>query len=527
MKTTPLSGLVLAVCCTLVTLNSGAQAPAVDKLKVKVRLTPETDVSNKLVPTAVLRANDKAYMVPYLLKGGSGVQSYTKLEPTIELYDRVKLLRIRGQQPTLKVPAGHLFLEDLVWMGGKPVMVAARRDTVQGVVQLYWQYADAGLTAPHKPFELLCAFDAKVWGNGTKYQSGTAFRDEFRTAHSPDSTMLLIHSSDVVDNDGEARRLMAVVDAKMGVLWQQTLEMEDRVQYLSVVLDNGGDAIVLTKHTFTPKEPKKDTTSYSLHLVRVNDGGATEIGTGLGKDQMMKSAMLKTLPDGRVICSAIVLGKDAKGAAVNTHYLGTLPKGGDSFAPLVSLAYKHDTDDAVYTKGAMRPMAVLPRKDGGFYLQREYYLETSANDPKLGMTGLRWVHGPIVTVSVDAKGTELWTGTFRRLYYTTDPNVGQALPLVYDDQLFLFMLDSEVLVDKRKAGDNKLTHQDAKSPYSAYAMFDKEGKTKTKPVLRSSGANDYILGQQVYRFGPEEFYLMGSSKLSGDRLQPVKVEFGE
>lgn len=528
MKNNTLSVLILALACIASPLLSLAQSATAAKLKVKVRMSAEPAVNDKRVPTNILTVSDNAVMILRNKDSGGGVQSFTKTLPTMELYDRGKLLRTRDQEPVLKVPSGHLFLEDLVWLGGKPVMIAARRDTLQGIVELYWQYADVNLTSAHRPFELLCAFDAKVWGAGGKaMSSGTAFRDEFFTALSPDGKKLLIHSADVVDNDGDARRLLVAVDEKMSILWQQTLEVERGTRNLDMQMSDAGNAVALVKNSFKPKDPRKDTTSFSIHLQRIDDDGVHDIDFGIGKDRSVKSARLKTLPDGRLLCSAILSGTDSKGNTVHAEYLGQLPSGALALKAISTRSFKHDPEDAFHTKSAIRPADVLPRKDGGFFVINEYYLVTDAPDPKLGLTGLRWVHGPLLISSIDAKGAELWTSTFRRVIHTSDPIVGDPLGLVYKEQLLIFMLDSDLMAEKRKKDEKKFTLQESKSLHSIYAHFDDEGTAKAKAVLRSSGANDYILGSRIWQVGESEYLVLGSSKLGGSRLQPVKIEVGE
>lgn len=525
MQILPTIGLLLACSFAVSSTTSFAQATT-DKLKVKVRLNPEAAVNDKRVPTSILPVGTGSVMIVRNKETGGGIQSFAKVTPSMELYDRAKLNKIRDRQPILKVPAGEIFLEDVVWFDGKPLLIAARRDTVQGIVELYWQFNDANLTATALPFERLCAFDAKVWGNGVRMSSGTAFRDAFSTSLSPDGKKLLIHSADVVDNDGDARRLMVAVGPGMKILWQQTLEVED-TRNLTVLMDNAGDAIALVKRTFTPNDPRKDTTSFSLHLQRIDDDGVTDIDMALGKDRVAKSALLRTMPDGRMLVSALLEGVDAKGARTNFHFLGHLAEGAAQVEPLATIAFKHNSDDAAYTKEGMRPTDILQRKDGGYFLIREYFLETSAPDTKLAMSGLRWIQGPIVVSSIDAKGNELWTNTFRRLHYNSDRVVGDALALVHDDKLLLFMIDSDELAAKRKAGDSKLSPADSKSVYSVYVIMGEEPNPRAKAVLRSSGANDYILGSNIWKLAEGEYLVLGSSKLGGSRLQPVKIELGE
>ena len=105
-------------------------------------------------------------MVMRVRDEGPGVQPFDRMEPKFELYDRSKLGVHRTQEPVLKTRAGLLFLEDLVLFNDKPTMIAARRDTINGKVELFWQYLDPNLTRLHPPFEQVCTFDARVTGTG-------------------------------------------------------------------------------------------------------------------------------------------------------------------------------------------------------------------------------------------------------------------------------------------------------------------------------------------------------------------------
>jgi hypothetical protein len=161
------------------------------------------------------------------------------------------------------------------------------------------------------------------------------------------------------------------------------------------------------------------------------------------------------------------------------------------------------------------------------FVLNEYYLQTDKAETKMALGNLRWVHGPIVVTSLDEKGTEQWTTTYRRLHIVWDPKVGEPLGMVHNDQLLLFVMDSDELAARRKSNDKKQGHLDMKAPYSAYAHFGKDGTHRTKPILRTSQTTDYMQSQRIFQMNKSEAYTIGTSKLGSTRLMPVKIELGE
>lgn len=498
---------------------TSALAQPVPRLKVKARLSPEPAVKDARIPTNILPASDRTLMILRNKEGGAEIQSVVKATPTLELYDREKLGRIRELEPVLRVKAGPIFLEDVVLFGGQPVMVAARRDTVQGIVEVYWQTVDPTLTRRHAPFERLTAFDAKVWGTGKRLKDDTAYRDEFFTAISPDGRHMAIYSGDVVDNDGQRRRLMVMVDTLMHVQWQQNIEVDAGTSWRDVQVDTTGTVVAVVQKGSSPSQVQE--------LVRVNSDGIEEMEPELDGN-ILSSVLLKPVPDGRLLCAAILA--DEKGRA-NSHVLWELDPTGSSFKQVALRTIEHEGDNMAYTDGAMRAMDVLQRSNGGYFLVAEYYLESDKFNAKVGMKGPHRVHGPLLVSCLDAQGAEEWKGTVLRLYYTEDPNVGPALATVFEDEFYVFMLDSEELAVFRKelargkSERTEMKYTDLKTIGSVYAWFEPGAELKTKAILSSSGANDYVLGQRIYNFGPGECYFLGANRLSGNRFQPVKVEF--
>lgn len=501
-----------------------AEAQTADKLKAKVRLGMAASKVDKHPILAMFPVSDRTVLVARSFNDADGIHAYKDQVPELELYDRAKLNLLRTQEINLRNVKQPLFLEAVVLLGGEPFVIASRRDTLAGGIQLYWQKADPNLTNPARPFEQLCVFDAKVYGDGTKVPDGSGHRNVFRTVYSPDGSKALLYSPAVANAKGDVYRVMVVLGTDGKVVWKQTLPMEGKGQLQGIRLDDAGNVYMADRASRPVKDIKKDTTSYQLVLQRVDANGVTAVDHGLGKERYLKSVAFAPTAKGGLRIAGTYTGVDGKGDATMGDMVGHLPPGSDKVEELVAKVFKQNSDDAVHTKKAWRMLDVLERKDGGLFLVREYFLETDAVDSKTSMAGLRWIHGPLVVSSWDAKGNELWSGTFRRLLYTKDPLVGPVHAVEYQGQLLLFLLDSEEQMEKRKKADAVFSYLDMKTPFSTMVHFDAEGAQKTKAVLRTSGANDFLVGSKLRRAGPSEYYVTGSGRMAGEYMMPVRID---
>ncbi len=497
-----------------------------DKLKLKIRLLPELETTDKRPPVNAFPVGDRTVMVLRAPHNSDAVQHYGKQMPRFELYDRAKMNLLRGQDPVLKVREGELFLEQLVLFGGEPVMIAVRRDTVQGVVELHWQRVDPNLTRPHGLFEKLCSFDTRTWGDGRKVSSGTGHRDRFETVISPDGNRMLIHAQGITANDGDLMRPMAMVGPGMELLWYQTLEVEGKAPVVGAIASNDGTAHLLERHRYAPAD-KRDSTTFRLKMLRVDADDVEETSFGLDKDRHVKSAVLRAATDGRIVCAGLFGGLNPKGERIIGEFLGTLSPGGDKLEGVSQRVFKLGADDAQATGGSMRFLDVLPRSDGGYFLLREYHRETDKVDAKTSMAGLRWIHGPVVATSVDKEGKEEWSSVFRRLFYSTDRAVHDPIALVHEDKLMMFLLDNDVQLEKRKKDDHKLAHTDQKSPYSTYALFDEKGAFRSKSILQGTEGTQYLLGDRFWGLGPNDHLGLGSVRMNSKSPQLLRLELGQ
>ena len=509
------------LCSFLIVAACSAQA---GKLKTKVVLAPDAASIDKRPIGTVIDLNDRSLFVMRLDEQPSGILRYADAVPQFELYDRAKLGVVRTQTPQPRLGSDPLFFETVVLLGNDPVMIASRRDTVLGITQLYWQKTDPNLTTGHRPFELLCAFDTKTYGDGTKLKADEGYHDPFHAVYAPDRNHVLLYSPAVKSVKGETYCPMVMVDRNMKVVWKQTLELPDGARFQDVTVDILGNALFMERNSKIMTDMKKDTTSYTLVMHRVNGDGVVDVDLGLGKVRFAKNVVYRSMPDSTLLIAGLYSGSTGSEEPTLGEFLGKWSPVTSKFEKITTSTLALDAEDRAPTNNAIRIIDILPRSDGGYFLVREYFQETDAIDAKTAMAGLRWIHGPVVVSSLDANGKETWNETFRRLLYTTDKEVGEVFSAVYKDQLVLVLIDNDEQVEKRKAGNKKLNYLDVKSPFSTTVIFDEKGAYKAKAILRSSGANDFIVGRRMYQFGPQEYYLSGSHKMNSSRTLPVRMD---
>jgi len=383
--------------------------------------------------------------------------------------------------------------------------------------------------------------------------AGSAIRTPFGARVSADSTHMLIYSPEVKLEQGGAVYLLAMVDPTMKVLWQQTIRVADKAklsEVMDVELDNAGNAYVLVKNNFSGRDEKDGAVNYELKLFTVSEAGIAESAFPLDEGTFAIGAMMQTLVDGRVACAGLY--GDVNNGRMNTlgnfvsiidSVSGTL--GQPVFLPFTEASNLNETEDpedegdeeeAEEEKGKKKKqgiswrkidvIAMLPRADGGFFLVNEVNYTYEYRDAQTGRSYTRYAHGNVQARCITKDGRTKWSKDFPRSLTSGSPVIGRVFAVEFNDGLFLFLLDSEQQAEKRKAGD-KMKPNQMKAPYSAYVSFDDGGNYKIKPVLRSDRGVDYISGWDLVRTGPNEYFALGTEKLSSGRFLPVKIEFSK
>lgn len=518
--------------------------PTVDKVKVKVRISTDSEADARMMPYSIIPSDGNSIMM--MRSGEFDVRAFGKVTARLDLYDRDKLTFIRSQEPVMK-RAGQekLRLEDLVLFGGRPMLIARYDDETE--VAVYWQPVDPNLTKPPPVFERICAFPVELHqGTPVIVSAGSALRSPFRTFISRDSTHMLICSPEVRDDDdGGAMYLMVMVDRDMKVEWQQILRVSDkanRSRMLDVEVDTIGNAYLMVRNEFGRRDFVDGKANFELKLFVAGVGGIEETSIDLGEGLHASQALLKTLEHGRLVCAGVYRSSvedrwEDKGNFVSMFEAGSVTMGQPrlmEFNAASELNENAESDEAEGSKQEAKDKArtergtsvvdILPRSDGGFFLVNEVFYV----DPVYDATAKRWedtyLHGPVLVRAIDGGGKEVWSTFFRRWLRSRTTIMGQVFCAEFADQLFLFLLDSEEMAERRKEG-KKISPKHIRGPYSAYVAFDDRGEYKIKRVLRTESNQDYIGGWRLVRTGKAEYIALGTEKLVSGKFLPVKIEF--
>ena len=525
----------------VVFLASGISAQ--EKVRVRVKISTDDEADARLRPYSTIRSSPNSIMM--FRNGEFDVRAFGKLSSRLDLYDRAKLTYIRSQEPATKLSNGaKILLEDLVYFAGKPILIA--RGTGEATT-LYYQALEPNLTRLPRPFEELCTWDMKVKDKRpVVVSSGSALRTPFSVHVSRDTSHMLVNSPEIRSEEGQAVILLAMIDADMKVLWKHVAPIAEETklcQVLDVELDNLGNAYVLVKNNFSKKNVKEDLANFEIKLFKASADGIVQAVFDLGADVFPSSAMLQTLENGRIACAGVYSSTADKKLKTIGNFMTTFEAGSTEMGTPFMLPFNDNTtldeegepeNDDPGTKAEEKDktrmafstdlIALLPRSDGGYFVVNELYYSYTYYSSAAKRQVTKYVHGPVQTRCVDKEGKELWSTDFRRWVSSESILLGRVFCAEYNDDLYLFLLDSEEMAERRKAGE-KIKPNHIKGPYSAYVTFDDDGGFKIKSVLRSEKEEDFISGWEMVRTGKDEYIALGTEKLAGGRFLPVRIEF--
>jgi hypothetical protein len=535
---------ILAVAATLLlsstTVACLAQAGD-DKVKVRVRISTDDDAKAKLRPISMVRSTANHVMM--LRSGEFDVRAFGTLKSSLDLYDRNKLTYVRSQEPVTTASNGdEVKVDALVFFGGKPMLVGHGNN--EATTTVYYQVQDPALTRFMRGYEPLVTFGAEVKERRPMVVSaGGALRQPYTVKVSNDSSYMMIASPEIRDKESRsAFYLMAVVDKQMNVLWQQVVDVNSAAKSSSLEsaeVDDQGNVYFVVKNTLPSAETKGSKNKHELKVFVASGSGVEEAVIKLPGDAFATSATLQYTADDRVVCAGVYGSEEEKRSKKLGNFIYVLEAGSAEAENTVVIPFngtglEGESDDPDDTKATTKDkermeyntdvIAVLPRKDGSFYLVNEVFYISSYYDMQAKREVTRYVHGPVQVRLLEKDGTERWSTIFRRWVSSLTPVVGRVYCAEFNDQLFLFLLDSEEMAERRKAGD-KITSRHIRDPYSASVAFDSKGGYKIKPVLRSDNGEDFISGWELVRVGPGEYFALGTEKLFGGRFLPVKIEF--
>jgi hypothetical protein len=545
-----LTGLLMAV--LMLPAAADAQTKPEDKVKVRVRLAPEQKSDAVMMPQSVFRSSPTAVMV--MRSPEFDARSHVKKGPRIDVYDYEKLIHERSMEPAMKrMGQEQLFLDDLVWYNGKPVMIARNRRDED--VSLFYQYLDPHLTKPPPSFDPICSFpvQAKVF-NTTTVKPGTLTRDRFRTAVAHDSSHMVICGPHMVDPDGGAFRLLAAVDRQMNTIWQHVLRIDaraERSELLDAAIDSKGVGYVLLRFRAKGRPYGGGAFTYETVLYRFDAGDIAPMPVGLPDGSQPTGGILRDFGKGILWAGIYAQSGEGSGklegnfiATMEPDSTGNLPARWLPFTgePLsdeeiserneASEVAEDDDDEDGKKKSEKRldwvtdVVELLERGDGGWYIVNEVGFTVSRIDGETRRARRTHYHGPVLARSLDKDWNQQWSTLYRRWAIAGSSVTGKLLATVFDKQLYLFLIDSDELAEQRKLKE-RISPKDPGKPNSVYAFFDDKGGFRTKVVLRGDVARDFIGGWDLVRSGKDQYLAFGADAMGVARYLPVRIDLSK
>ena len=379
-------------------------------------------------------------------------------------------------------------------------------------------------------------------------------RSPFNVTISRDSTHMLVYSPEVRDAESDAAMyLIALLDRNMNVVWQHILRVSEnahRSRLIDVELDDAGNAYVLVRNDFKGRDFIDGKPNFEVVLYRLSEGDIANAPFTLDPGYWPTGGVLEPLSGGRMACAGIYASSEEQRFKLLGNYVTVFeagsaemgapklmpftagsgledegaPEEDDEEKPKEDDSTKQEKKDEKRMSSATDIIATVPRSDGGFFVVNEVSYARVSRNTQTGSSSTTYYHGPVQVRSFSKDGVELWSTIYRRWTASGSPLLGRVFPAEFNDQIFLFMLDSDEMIERRKAGD-KITPKHGREPYSVYVSFDEKGAYRTKAVLKSDTNKDYIGGWNLMRTGKGEYIALGTEKLVSGKFLPVKIEF--
>lgn len=512
-----------------------------EKVKVRVKISDDKEADARLRPYSIVRSSPNAIMM--FRNGEFDIRAFGTLKSRLDLYDRNKLTFIRSQQPAEKLANGaKLHLEDVVYFDGKPLLISRAED---GPATIYYQVLDANLTRLPAPHEKLCNWPVEAKSKRPLVATaGTSIRAPFLVEVSRDSSRMLIRSPEIRTDDKQAIYLLAMIGKDMQVEWQHTVPVSDNARHSEIIdaeVDELGNAYLIVRNKFGRKEVDDGEVNFEVKLFKASAQGVEESVVGLGNEVFPSSAILRTLADDRIAFAGVYASAADKKLRTQGNFLITFEAGSTTLPEPLLLPFNEQTDlnaegepeedpnDKHVNKDNKRMaigtdlIGLLPKDGGGYFLVNELFFVTTYYDAQAKRQVTMYTHGPVQARSIGAGGKEEWSTTFRRWTRSESILLGRVFPAEYNGQLFLFLLDSEEMAERRKKGE-RIKPNHIKNPYSAYVSFDDKGAFRIKAVLRTEKDEDYISGWELIRTGANEYFALGTEKLVSGRFLPVRID---
>lgn len=156
----------------------------------------------------------------------------------------------------------------------------------------------------------------------------------------------------------------------------------------------------------------------------------------------------------------------------------------------------------------------------------EIFLVSSVNY-MLGNGPYSYWNKDIMVICITPDGKQKWMTKVVRQVDSDNPVTGTVQAVMFKDKLYLFTVDSDEQKASRKSDPNKeiKSRVNPKNYYSAYFMFDEDGKFKQKGSMKSDKSNKIIRGNRLEPIGNDQYITMGSRAYLKGGVFPVRISF--
>lgn len=506
---------ILPLLALLITGSAFGQA---SKTKLKARVSTYSDVADDLVPVSTVTVGSSIIILKDRAPG-LDEKGIAKAIPKLELYDGQKLSHVRSTVPSEKYLKQPVMLEQLVEFAGSPFLIASLRKLDKGSISVMGTKVDPNLTKPSEPYEDLVVFETGY--NGASFEPMNSSSDEFEAKVSTKTGHLLI-TSPVLRTAGRSAFLMASMDKSRKVQWQHVVELDAAISAAEIAgseLDADGNAWLLVRQQY--KDRKAGQIQEEMKLFHVSAEGVRGIRFGLDRDAYVKSAVLKRSADGSMRIAGLH-SSTAEGWKADQFFTVPVPTTVDDLK-----------EPNIITTSLGIPATRLEVRDllrsanGNDLLIVEEYEFAEIAHHKTLKKSWKHVHGPVYVFALDKSGNERWNSTFRRSVHSDHSVLGMPMAAVFENELSLFLVDSEKQNAMRGDDSKPLSHLDVKDPYSVQVTFDDAGKFRSRNILGSGLDATLIAGEHLKPFGANKYLAYGTRTMDGKGYLPVDLEFSK
>jgi hypothetical protein len=489
-----------------------------DKSKLKARVSTATEVADDLVPVSMITTGGTVIILKDRAPG-LDEKGVAKAIPKLELYDGQKLTLVRSTAAPEKLLKQTVVLEQLVDFAGSPFLIATLRKMNNGSIAVMGTKVDPNLTKPSEPFEDLVVFETGY--SSAVFEPMNGKMDELQAKVSAKSGHLLI-TSPLLRTAGRSAFLMASIDKARKVQWQHVVEIEPSITAAEITdaeLDNDGNAWLLVRHVYSGR--KKGEVQSELKLFHVGAEGVRGIRFGLDREAYVKSAILKKGADGSIMCAGLH-SSTAEGWKGDQFFTVPVPATVDDLKEPRMVGTSLGLPQ---TNLEVRDL--LKTADGNSIMVVEEYDYAEIAHHKTLKKSWKHVHGPVHIFSLNKNGSERWNSTFRRSVHSDLRLLGAPLAAVFENELSLFLIDSEKQNAMRGTADKPLSYLDVKDPYSVQVTFNDAGKFRTRNILGTGLDATLIAAEELMPFGTNKYLAFGTRTMEGKGFLPVDLEFSK